>query len=249
MKHLLENTHRILTGGHRGCTCRYQENTLKAMKEGIKRGADYLEIDIQYTKDNQIAIYHDTCLEETLQLRGSVKDYTLKELRERIEINTLEEILTWGRQNNVFFGLELKEIPVTMYENSRQMLPTLISCIKEHDMLDQVFVFGANYRVLKELKVLEKQITTGIIVPFVPLDPVAMMKEMDALIYLSYVNNLTPEIVNNLKTNGYYIDGSTVKTKQTMELAINLGVDMVEVDDPYQWKDYLDKKDNRKVGV
>lgn len=249
MKHLLENSHRILTGGHRGCTCRYQENTLKAMEEGINRGADYLEIDIQYTKDNQIVIYHDTCLEDTLQLRGVVKDYTLKELRQRIEINTLEEVLTWGRENNVFFGLELKEIPVTMYENSRQMLPTLISCIKKHDMLDQVFVFGANYRVLKELKALEKQITIGIIVPFVPLDPVAMMKEMDALIYLSYVNNLTPEIVNNLKTNGYYIDGSTAKTEQTMELALNLGVDMVEVDDPYQWKDYLDKKDNRKVGV
>lgn len=249
MKHLLENSHRILTGGHRGCTCMYQENTLKAMKEGIKQGADYLEIDIQYTKDNKIVIYHDTCFNETLPVCGSVKDYTLKELREQIEINTLEEILTWGRENNVFFGLELKEIPVTMYEKSKQMLPTLISCIKEHDMLDQVFVFGANYQVLKELKVLEEQINIGIIVPFVPLDPVAMMKEMDALIYLSYVNNLTPEIVNDLKTNGYYIDGSTVKTEQTMELAINLGVDMVEVDDPYQWKDYLDKKDNRKVGV
>ncbi|ABX41827.1 glycerophosphoryl diester phosphodiesterase [Lachnoclostridium phytofermentans ISDg] len=227
----------------------YQENTLKAMKEGIKRGADYLEIDILYTKDNKIVIYHDTCFKETLPLCGAVKDYTLEELRERIDINTLEEVLTWGRENNVFFGLELKEIPVTMYEKSRQMLPSLISCIKEHDMLDQVFVFGANYKVLKELKVLEKQITIGIIVPFVPLDPVTMMKEMDALIYLSYVNNLTPEIVNNLKQNGYYIDGSTVKTKQTMELAISLGVDMVEVDDPDQWKDVLDKKENRKVGV
>lgn len=247
MKQLLESSQRMLTGGHRGCTCMYQENTLKAMKEGIKRGADYLEIDIQYTKDNKIVIYHDTCFKETLPLCGSVKDYTLSVLREKLEINTLEEVLTWGREHHVFFGLELKEIPVTMNEKSKQMLPAFLSCIKEHDMLEQVFVFGANYPVLKELKGLEKQITTGIIVPFVPLDPVVLMKEMDALIYLSYVNNLTPEIVTNLKQNGYYIDGSTVKTKQTMELAVSLGVDMVEVDDPYQWKDVLYKKE--KVGV
>lgn len=246
MKRLLENSNRTLIGGHRGCISRYQENTLKALEEGIARGADYLEIDLQYTKDNQIVIFHDTCLEDKLKLSGSTNDYTLEELRKRTEINTLDEVLAWGKRNDIYFGLELKEIPIMMHEKSMEMLPVLIHCIKKYDMLQYVFVFGADYKVLKAIKAVENNISIGIIVPFVPHDPVALMEEMDAIIYISYVYNLTAEIVKNLQSHGYYVDGSTLKTKQCMNLAVSLGVNMIEVDDPCEWKEFLP---NRKVKV
>lgn len=239
MKQLLETSNRILVGGHRGCLRSYQENTQKAMEEGIARGADYLEIDIQYTKDNQIVIYHDTCLEDKLKLIGSTSDYTLDALRKYTEINTLDEILAWGKSRSLYFGLELKGVPIQMQEISMNMLPSLIRCIKKYEMLQNVFVFGADYQVLKELKELEKQLVIGIIVPFVPYNPVALMQEIDASIYISYVHNLTPNIVKNLKESGYYVDGSTLNTKQCMELALSLGVNMIEVDDPYTWKEFL----------
>ena len=246
MKRLLENSNRTLIGGHRGCFCRYQENTLKAMEEGITRGADYLEIDLQYTKDNQIVIFHDTCLEGKLQLSGSTMDYTLEELRKQTEINTLDEVLAWGRRNAIYFGLELKEIPVIMHGKIMKLLPALVDCIKKYDMLQNVFVFGADYKVLKAIKAMENNISIGIIVPFVPHNPVALMEEMDAIIYISYVYNLTGDIVKNLQSHGYYVDGSTLKTKQCMDLAVSLGVNMIEVDDPCEWKEFLP---NRKVKV
>lgn len=245
MKQLLETSNRILVGGHRGCLRSYQENTQKAMEEGIARGADYLEIDVQFTKDNQIVIYHDTCLEDKLKLIGSTSDYTLDALRKYTEINTLDEILAWGKSRSLYFGLELKEVPVQMQELSMKMLPSLIRCIKKYEMLQNVFVFGADYQVLKALKELEKQLMIGIIVPFVPYNPVALMQEMDASIYISYVYNLTPNIVKNLKDNGYYVNGSTLNTNRCMELALSLGVNMIEVDDPYTWKEFLLNKNGK----
>lgn len=245
MKQLLETSNRILVGGHRGCLRSYQENTQKAMEEGIARGADYLEIDIQFTKDNQIVIYHDTCLEDKLKLIGNTSDYTLDALRKYTEINTLDEILAWGKSRSLYFGLELKEVPVQMQELSMKMLPSLIRCIKKYEMLQNVFVFGADYQVLKALKELEKQLMIGIIVPFVPYNPVALMQEMDASIYISYVYNLTPNIVKNLKDNGYYVNGSTLNTNRSMELALSLGVNMIEVDDPYTWKEFLLNKNGK----
>lgn len=245
MKQLLETSNRILVGGHRGCLRSYQENTQKAMEEGIARGADYLEIDIQFTKDNQIVIYHDTCLEDKLKLIGCTSDYTLDALRKYTEINTLDEILAWGKSRSLYFGLELKEVPVQMQELSMKMLPSLIRCIKKYEMLQNVFVFGADYQVLKALKELEKQLMIGIIVPFVPYNPVALMQEMDASIYISYVYNLTPNIVKNLKDNGYYVNGSTLNTNRSMELALSLGVNMIEVDDPYTWKEFLLNKNGK----
>lgn len=245
MKQLLETSNRILVGGHRGCLRSYQENTQKAMEEGIARGADYLEIDIQFTKDNQIVIYHDTCLEDKLKLIGCTSDYTLNALRKYTEINTLDEILAWGKSRSLYFGLELKEVPVQMQELSMKMLPSLIRCIKKYEMLQNVFVFGADYQVLKALKELEKQLMIGIIVPFVPYNPVALMQEMDASIYISYVYNLTLNIVKNLKDNGYYVNGSTLNTNRSMELALSLGVNMIEVDDPYTWKEFLLNKNGK----
>lgn len=245
MKQLLETSNRILVGGHRGCLRSYQENTQKAMEEGIARGADYLEIDIQFTKDNQIVIYHDTCLEDKLKLIGCTSDYTLDALRKYTEINTLDEILAWGKSRSLYFGLELKEVPVQMQELSMKMLPSLIRCIKKYEMLQNVFVFGADYQVLKALKELEKQLMIGIIVPFVPYNPVALMQEMDASIYISYVYNLTLNIVKNLKDNGYYVNGSTLNTNRSMELALSLGVNMIEVDDPYTWKEFLLNKNGK----
>lgn len=249
MKSLLENSRRILTGGHRGCSCGYQENTLAAMQEGRRRGADYLEIDIQYTADDKIVIYHDTCLEGKGGLHGYVQEHTLEELRAHIEINTLDEVLSWGMKNQIFFGLELKEVPIIMSEKNRRMLPKLIACVKAYKMEEQVFVFGANYQILKSLKSLEKQINIGLIVPFVPADPVLLMKEMDALIYLSYLYNMTPDIVRNLQSHGYYVDGSTVKDEQSMKLAVELGVNMLEVDDPSQWKAFQFNMGEKKEGI
>ena len=239
MKRLLETSNRILVGGHRGCRRSYQENTREAMEEGITRGADYLEIDIQFTKDNQIVIYHDTCFEDKLKLIGSISDYTLDEIRKCIEINTLDEVLAWGKSKDLYFGLELKEVPIQMQHVCMRMLPSLIHCIKKYEMLQNVFVFGADYQVLRALKELEKELMIGIIVPFVPYSPVALMEEMDASIYISYVHNMTHDIVKDLKEKGFYVDGSTLKTERCMELALSLGVNMIELDDPYMWQEFL----------
>ncbi|XGW35299.1 hypothetical protein V3C99_018923 [Haemonchus contortus] len=51
--------------GHRGMGCSYtkmaaaRENTIYSLSEAAKRGADYVEFDVQLTKDMQPVIYHD----------------------------------------------------------------------------------------------------------------------------------------------------------------------------------------------
>ncbi|KAK5975572.1 Pyruvate dehydrogenase E1 component subunit alpha [Trichostrongylus colubriformis] len=51
--------------GHRGMGCSYtkmataRENTIHSLSEAAKKGADYVEFDVQLTKDMQPVIYHD----------------------------------------------------------------------------------------------------------------------------------------------------------------------------------------------
>ena len=72
MRKLIADRDHVLVGGHRGCACEYFENTIPAMKEGIRRGADYLEIDLQLTKDGEIVVYHDTELSKKCRQRSMV---------------------------------------------------------------------------------------------------------------------------------------------------------------------------------
>ncbi|MGA8943092.1 MAG: glycerophosphodiester phosphodiesterase family protein [Thermoactinomyces sp.] len=59
----------------------YLENTIPSMRAAFKAGADMVELDVQLTKDNQFAVFHDHMLECRTEARGKIRDYTMAELR------------------------------------------------------------------------------------------------------------------------------------------------------------------------
>ena len=91
------------------------------------------------------------------------------------------------------------------------------------------------YDVLKELRKIDAQVPIGLIVPHVPADPVALMKEMDALVYLSYLSNMTPEIIEEVQKAGYYVSGSVLKDRHWIEEALKCKVNMFESDNPEKY--------------
>ncbi|MDL2301942.1 glycerophosphodiester phosphodiesterase, partial [Lachnospiraceae bacterium OttesenSCG-928-D06] len=211
---------RILVGGHRGCICQYQENTIPAMEQALSDGADYLEIDLQLTKDGVIVVYHDTELSLKTSLHGYVHEYTLADLKMEIPtLNTCEEVFQWAAAGEVSLMLELKSVPLDMQAVNLCLTDKLAEMILRYQMVEQVLVFGADYMVLKHLKSVYPVIQIGLIVPYVPADPVALMKEMDATVYLSYIYNMTKEIVDDLHTAGYFVDGAILREQRWIERA------------------------------
>jgi glycerophosphoryl diester phosphodiesterase len=49
----------VMVHGHRGARARFPENTLPAFDYAMKAGADFLELDLQVTKDRKLVIDHD----------------------------------------------------------------------------------------------------------------------------------------------------------------------------------------------
>ena len=71
---------RLLIGVHRRNQSEIRENTI-ANFEQVLGHVDYIEIDVQLTRDDQAGIYHDMRLEERSPLNGYVRDYTVAELK------------------------------------------------------------------------------------------------------------------------------------------------------------------------
>ena len=225
---------KLMIGGHRGHLSEVRENTIENYKQILGSGISHIEIDIQLTKDDVAVIYHDYELSERTSLTGRIRDYTLAELRAAFEIDTLDESVAWCKENHQAIAFELKSRALDMYDFMPEIARQMVEVLRKYDFFDMSFVFSTDVRTLRMIKDMEPRTPIGLIVPFIPADPVKLMREMDAIIYLVYLDSLSPEIVRSLHEAGYYVDGSIVNTPERMKAAIELGVDLIESDHPLE---------------
>jgi len=66
---------------HRGANQVAPENTLPAFQAAVDLGADGVELDVQYTSDGHLVVFHNPSLEKTSDGTGRVTSHTLEELR------------------------------------------------------------------------------------------------------------------------------------------------------------------------
>ena len=79
---------------HRGLHSRDKhipENSLAAFKAAVDAGYG-IELDLQFSKDEQIVVFHDDTLNRVCKVKGRVDDFTLAELKEMSLCKTDERI-------------------------------------------------------------------------------------------------------------------------------------------------------------
>jgi glycerophosphoryl diester phosphodiesterase len=76
------NPNKILNVAHRGASGHAPEHTLLTYELGQKMKGDYIEVDLQMTKDGELIAMHDETLDRTTNGTGLVKDYTLEEIKQ-----------------------------------------------------------------------------------------------------------------------------------------------------------------------
>ena len=60
----------------------YLENTIPSMRAAFDHGADVVELDLKLTKDQQLAVFHDSTLEYRTEAKGEIGNYTMAELKQ-----------------------------------------------------------------------------------------------------------------------------------------------------------------------
>lgn len=93
---------------HRGFSHKFPEATLAAYRGAIDVGADGFECDVRLTKDGVAVCFHDRDTERISGVKKRVATLTLLELREIVEVMTLEELLELARTNSKEVLVETK---------------------------------------------------------------------------------------------------------------------------------------------
>ena len=66
---------------HRGDSAHRPENTLASFASALEIGADFVEFDVQLTKDKHVVVIHDPALDRTTDGTGRIQELTLAEVR------------------------------------------------------------------------------------------------------------------------------------------------------------------------
>lgn len=237
----LATKEKLLIVAHRGSTSSSPENTIPAFQEAILAGADMVEADVQFTRDQEIIIYHDRIASQfnqridmlDLNQVKSIDLYTSHNSTQ-FKIPTLDELLVLIRQK-VYLLIELKK-PNENIEN----LNKLIQLIRSENYLKYTLFASFHYENLKNLKEIEPTVHLAIIKrPGDKALPSQLARKFNARAYICSLDELNKEINNDARENDIFLGVYTVDTKSDLEKALEFNLKAIGTNFPAELRSWL----------
>ncbi|MGW8751302.1 glycerophosphodiester phosphodiesterase [Bacillus wiedmannii] len=228
---------------HRGASAYAPEHTIAAYKLGKHLKGDYIEIDLQMTKDGHLVAMHDETVNRTTNGTGLVKEHTLEEIKqlntgsffnekhppvakkefENANVPTLEEIIkTFGHNANYYIETKSPDEYPSMEEK-------LLEIIKHYGINDKVIIQSFSEASLKKIHSLNVNIP---LVQLLPYKKAAQLTELEMKKYKTYCIGLgmnykyiDSAYVKRIKKHGLEVHPFTVDNETDMKKLILWGVD------------------------
>ncbi|WP_064094352.1 glycerophosphodiester phosphodiesterase [Rossellomorea aquimaris] len=256
---LIKENNRPLVIAHQGGKHLAPGNTIPAFQKAVDLGVDVIETDIHITKDGYLVTIHDPTIDASTDGKGSVEDYTLKELQQMdaafhfqdlkgeysyrgkgVYIPTLEEV--FQRFPHTKVNIEIKDDnPSSRMDEISQKLMLLI---EEYDMEDKVLVASFDQKIIRTFQKYSK----GIVATqggrqeakkFVILHKLFLRNlykpNADAFqipLQEGRVDLTHKDIINGAHRRGLHVHYWTVNDKSTMKRLLDAGADGIITDRP-----------------
>jgi glycerophosphoryl diester phosphodiesterase len=149
---------KIVSFAHAGGKKTLPENTLKAFRNAIELGADFIEFDLRLSKDNEIVIFHDPDTYDITSVPGLIKDSTLKELK-MLNVGDGEKIPTFRE----VVELADHKINLLLHIAAANMEAQIVSLLREYDYIDTTIASCMVYKYLFNLRDIEPKLKLAVI--------------------------------------------------------------------------------------
>jgi len=231
----VESLRDIEITAHRGASFEYPENTMSAFQGAVDAGADWIELDVQQTRDGMIVVSHDANLKRVAGIKKNIYEMDYSEL-ESIDVGsyldskysyeripTLIEVLIFAEENHIRLNIELKpnEHDVGLEEN-------VVGLVHQFYNRDMCMISSLDYESLRRVKEVDPQMPTlytlslasGKIEDFVYADALSVE-----------ASSISSRMVRNVHNAGKEIFAWTVNSEESIYEMIELGVDNIISDE------------------
>jgi len=222
----------ILIIGHRGANKSEPENTLKSFRKAIELQADYIELDVQVSKDGEIVVIHGYEISELTGYNGYVEKMTLDELKqldfgEGEKIPTLQEVIDLA-QGEIGLQIEIKV---------EEIGKKIIEMLRDASLIESTIISSFIHNELLKIKKLEPEIKLGALLSERISEPRDLTNATKRVIKKNFFAvhphfaGIDKELVDFAHTNNLKVNVWTVNERTDMERLIKLGVDGIITDD------------------
>ena len=221
---------------HRGLSADAPENTLYAFSDAISVGVDFIELDVQQTRDGVLVVMHDSNLKRTTGVNKDIWDVDYADIQNldagswfdpayaNARIPTLEETLQFV-DKRAKLNIEIKPTK----HGSDTLEQDVAELITRYQYTDACYVTSFSYGSLKKVKEANPEIRTGYLMS-VAYGQFYSLKYADAF-SLNKVF-VTSQVVNAAHQQGKQIFAWTVNSMSEVRSLCNLHVDSIITDDP-----------------
>ncbi len=237
---------RIAVIGHRGFAAAAPENTLPSFEKAIVLGVDYIELDVQLSKDRQIVVCHDDNLLRTTGTDAGISSLTLAELKELdagswfspeyagTQIPTLDEVLDLVKLSDVKIYLELKDIG-----EDTQFPLDVLQLTREKQMENRCIFASFQYEYLKEIK---EQDPEAKVLLNTTISETTLPEDFPADFYGVRFQSFSKELADAIHGKGSFAFVWTVDDPAQIEETVAAGADGICSNCPDQVKAILDSR-------
>lgn len=232
---------------HRGAAGLAPENTLASIREAIRQGAQFTEVDVQRAADGVLVLMHDRTVNRTTDGRGAIRELTWDEISELDAgssfspefagepVPSLDSVLELIRESPVNLVLEAKS--PDLYPGIEQQIA---ETIQRFDVHDRVIVVSFDHGWLERFHELASDISTGYLWVWPRNTPQIPRAKIVDVYWASVI--LDPTLVRRMHRQGYQIWAWTVNNARLMRLLTWLGVDGITTDHPEVWPEVVDTR-------
>ena len=220
---------------HRGASASYPENTMAAFEGAKELGSDWIELDVQQSRDGQIFVMHDTNFLRTAGINRNTWEMDYDEIRmldvgsffgsgfEGERAPLLSEVIAFAKKNGIGLNIEMKP---TGHEHGFER--QVAEMIEAEEFWDKCVVTSQIYSVLEEMKACDSRIRTVYVMSLA----YGEINRLAAADHFSIeASSITEKLVSDIHNAGKEIYAWTVNTEESINRMIELNVDNIITDD------------------
>lgn len=239
---------------HRGGSQLAPENTLAAFRNALTLPIDFIEIDVQMSRDGQAIVFHDPTIKRLTNGEGNILDLDFAYLRTlnaathfvggwpvSQQIPTLREVLELAKgRTKVFIEIKSSERD-GVHGRYPQIAETVVNEVRAAGLLNSVVIISFDWPVLEVVKSLEPSLQTGIIVSKENWSPraehaLATLFEQARTFGCRWIDLdyklFTPEMLAAAHQQGFKVGLWTVNDLKGLQRFADEGVDALTTDRP-----------------
>ena len=210
--------------GHRGIAGVVTENSIEGFKKVIELGFQAVEFDVQLTSDGVPVVIHDKSLDRTTNSTGLLKDHSYEDLKNNVILDNGEQIPSLEQVLKIF-----KETTIKIYiELIAREKTTLIQDVAVNILPSSQIIFSSfHHDCLVSINKMNRQQRTMALFECSPIDPVALVQNCFANEAGIGIESISQKVVSRLQNERVKVYAWTVRDKNTLKIAQDVGVDGV----------------------